>query len=70
MELLSLGEALDGRDLTTFDKCGERKARLHALAVHEDRAGAALAKTTALLRTREMQVLAEAIEQRRARIES
>src|SRR2546422_9944380 len=41
MELLSLGEALDGRDLTTFDKCGERKARLHALAVHEDGAGAA-----------------------------
>jgi hypothetical protein len=44
MELLSLGEALDGRDLTTFDKCGERKARLHALAVHEDSAGAAQVK--------------------------
>ena len=69
MELLALGQAFDGRDLTTFDKSGERKARLHALAVHQHGAGAALAKATALLRAREMQVLAQGIEQRRARIE-
>ena len=69
MELLALSEALDRRDLAPFDEGGERKARLHALAVHQHRAGAALAKATALLRAGEMQVLAQGIEQRGARIE-
>ena len=69
MELLALGEALDGRDLASLHKGGEREARFHALAVHQHRAGAALAEAAALLRAGQMQVLAQGIEQRGARIE-
>jgi hypothetical protein len=69
MELLALGEALDGRDLAPVHEGGEREARLHALAIHQHRARAALAEAAALLRTREAQVLAQGVEQRGARIE-
>ena len=69
VELLALGQAFDGRDLAPFDEGGEREARFHALAVHQHRAGAALAEATAFLRAREMQVLAQRVEQRGARIE-
>src|SRR5437016_856888 len=69
MEFVALRETLDRRDLAAFDERGERQAGLHALAVHADRAGAALPEAAALLRARQMQMLAQRIEQRRARIE-
>ena len=69
MELLALRQALDGRDLAPLDEGGERQAGFHALAVHQHRAGAALAEAAAFLRAGEMQVLAQGIEQRGARIE-
>ena len=49
VELLALGQALDGRDLTSFHESGEREARFHALAVHQHRAGSALAESAAFL---------------------
>ena len=69
MELVALRQALDGRDLAPLHEGSEREARFHALAVHQHRAGAALAEAAALLRAGQMQVLAQRIEQRGARIE-
>ena len=69
MKLLALRQAFDGRDLASLHESGERKARFHALAVHQHRAGAALAEAAAFLRAGEMQVLAQSVEQRGARIE-
>ena len=66
---VALGQALDGRDLAPLHEGGEREARFHALAVHQHRAGAALAEAAAFLRAGEMQVLAQGVEQRGARIE-
>ena len=69
MKLIALRQALDGRDLASFHESGEREARLHALAVHQHRAGAALTEAAAFLRAGQMQVLAKCVEQGRARIE-
>jgi hypothetical protein len=69
MELAALREAFDGRDLAPVHEGGKREARLHALAVHQHRAGAALAETAAFLGARKMQVLAQGVEQGGARIE-
>ena len=66
---LASGEALDRRDLAPLHERREREARLHALAVHQHRAGAALAEAAALLRAGQVQVLAQGIEQRGARVE-
>ena len=49
VELLALGEPLDGRDLASLHESGERKARFHPLAVHQHRAGSALAESAAFL---------------------
>src|SRR5439155_15898620 len=57
------------RDLTPFHERGEREARFHALAVHKNRAGTALAQAAAFLRACEVQVLAQRVEQGGARIE-
>ena len=64
-----LREALDRRDLAALHEGGEREAGFHALAVHQHRAGAALAETAAFLRAGQMQVLAQSVEQRGAWIE-
>ena len=69
MKLIALRQAFDGRDLAPLHERGEREARFHALAVHQHRAGAALAEAAAFLRAGEMQVLAQSVEQRGARIE-
>ncbi len=47
----------------------ERQARIDAPAVDDHRAGAALAVVAALLGAGEMQMLAQRVEQRGARIE-
>ena len=69
MELVPLHQALDRRDLAPLNQGSEREARFDALAVHQHRAGAALPGAAAFLRAREMQMLAQGIEQRGARIE-
>ena len=58
VQFIALGQAFDSRDLASFDESCKRKAGLHALAIHEHRAGATLTKTTAFLRAGQMQVLA------------
>src|SRR5207247_2062320 len=67
MEPLALSQALDGRDLAPVYEGSKREARFHAFAIHQDRAGAALAEATAFLRACQMQVLAQRIEERSAR---
>jgi hypothetical protein len=69
VELVTLRQAFDRRDLSPLDEGSKRKARFHALAIHQDSAYAALPEATALLRPRQMQVFAESIKQRGARIE-
>jgi hypothetical protein len=69
MEPLALSQTFNGRDLAPLHEGGEGETRLHALAIQEDRAGAALAESTAFLRARQFQVLAQSVEQRSARIE-
>jgi hypothetical protein len=49
VELIALGQALNSRDLASFHESGEREARFHALAVHQHRAGSALAESAAFL---------------------
>ena len=69
MELLALRQAFDGRDLAPLDERSKRKARFHALAVHQHRAGTALAEAAAFLGACQMQMLTKGIEQRRTSIE-
>src|SRR5947208_7200605 len=64
MEPLALSQALDGRDLAPVHEGRKRETRFHALAVHQDRASAALAEAAAFLRACQMQVLAQRIEER------
>src|SRR5439155_17661745 len=59
MKLIALCQAFDSRDLASLDEGREGETRFHALAVHHDRAGAALAETTAFLRSGQMEVLAQ-----------
>src|SRR4051795_4916794 len=69
MELIALGQALDGGDLATFHQSGERQTGLYPLTVHQDRAGATLTEPAAFFRAGELQVLAQCIEQCGPRIE-
>src|SRR5438105_12557921 len=69
MKLLALRETFNRFDIPSLDQCGERQARLHALAIQEHRAGAALTEAATLLRAGKVQVLPQSIEERRARIE-
>jgi hypothetical protein len=70
MELFALRQALDRRDLTTLGQSRKPKAGFDALSVHQHGAGPTLAEATALLCTRQAEVLAQGIEQGRARIDS
>ena len=70
MQMIRLADALDGRDLIRRVHHGKRQARVHALAVHMHRAGAALAVIAALLGAGQVQVFAQAIEQRGPRIDA
>ena len=49
VELLAVGQALDRRDLASFHQSGEGETRFHALAVHQHRAGSALAESATFL---------------------
>ena len=69
MQCSGRAEAFDGRDLVALVHRGEAEARVDAAAVDVDGAGAALAVVAAFLRAGEVQMLAQAVEQRGARID-
>ena len=62
MELPALSQAFNGGDLPPVYEGGERETGFHALAVHQNRARAALAQAAAFLRACEVQVLAQRVE--------
>src|SRR5262249_38719700 len=64
MELTILGEALDGGDVRAVRLHGEERARLHRLAIHEDRAGAALARVAADVRSGQPDRLANVVDEK------
>src|SRR5215510_6699496 len=64
-----LGETLDGGDVGALDLPGEDGTRLHRLAVHMHHAGAALRGVAAHMGAGEPQVLAQELDQQRARID-
>ena len=69
MQLVAVRETFDRRDLVAFVRDREAEAGINAPAIHEDGARTALAVIATFLRTGEMQMLAQRIEQRDARIE-
>src|SRR5207249_6471979 len=69
MERIALSQALDRRDRAAVHEGSEPQAGLHPLAIHQRRAGAALAEAAAFLRSCEVKVLAQRVEQRGARVE-
>ena len=63
------GEALDGRDLGAVGLDREQHAALHRLAVEEDRAGAAVAGVAADVRARQVEVVADEVDEQLARLD-
>ncbi len=69
MQLFAVRESFDRRNLVALvDDC-ECKTRIHAATIDQNRARAALAVIASLFGTRQMQSLAQGVEQRRARID-
>ena len=64
----ALGQALNGRDFFALGHHGQREAAVHAAAVDQHRAGAALAVVAAFLRARQVEVFAQRVEQRHPRL--
>src|SRR4029453_7731932 len=69
MQLLALGQPLDGGDLMTLAGNRQRQARQDPSPVHPDRARAAGALVAALLGARQTQLLAERVKQADTRLE-
>ena len=69
VELVALGEALDGRDLGALGGDRQRQARVDGATVAQHRASATLAVIAALPGPGQRQVLAQRIEQRDPRID-
>jgi len=69
MQRIGCADAFDRGDLIAVVHQGERQARVHAPAVHVNRARTALAVIAALFRAGERDGLADAIEQRGARVD-
>jgi hypothetical protein len=70
VQVFWLTDSLNGRDLVTLIHRGEAKTWKHASTIDVDGARAALAVVASLLRSSQMQMFAETIEQRRAPIDS
>ena len=68
MKLAVLGEPLDRGDLRPVTLDGEEVAGLHRLAVHEDRAGAALAGVAADVGAGEPDRLADVVDEQESRL--
>ena len=69
MHLVGRAQAFDGGDAIAFVHHRQREAGIDAPSARDHRAGAALAVIAALLGAGEMQVIAQRIEQRGARVE-
>src|ERR1700751_4818714 len=69
MERAVVLEPLDGVDPLARMHRRERHAGQYAAPIHVHRAGPALAAVTALLRPGQRQLLAQSVEQRRARLD-
>ena len=63
MEAAALGHALDRQDLPAAEVRRQGEAGEHGLAVHEHRAGAALAELAAVLRADQAEILAQYLEE-------
>src|SRR5208282_280714 len=59
----ALGNALDSRDLAAIGLGAEHQARAHDVAVDDDRAGAAIARAAAFLAARQVELVAQYVEQ-------
>ena len=68
VRLVGGADALDGLDRTAVRLDGEHTARVDRAPVHDDRAGAAFAKVTALLRARQVRALAQHVQKRLLRL--
>lgn len=68
IERAHLGKTLDRRDRTAFELDGGGQAGVDGFAVEQHRARAAFALRAAFLRTREVQVLAQDVEQAAVRL--
>src|SRR5215470_5302373 len=64
MEPAGLGKSLDGEDLRVLTLDGERETGQDGPAVHEHRAGPALAELAAVLGPRQVELLAQYLEER------
>jgi hypothetical protein len=63
MKLIATGDALDGQDVGAVMADRQSEARIDPPAVHQDRARAALASVTSLFGSRQVQALAQKVEQ-------
>lgn len=68
VRLVGGADALDGLDRAAVRLDGEHTARVDRAPVHDDRAGAAFAKVTALLRARQVRALAQHVQKRLLRL--
>ncbi len=68
MKIAVGGKPFDGGDVTSLILNGQRQAGIDALAIHKDSAGATRALIAALLGSREAQIVAHEVKQRRADI--
>jgi len=66
---LRRSQPFDGYDLVTFVHDREREAGVDPAAVEQHRAGAALPVVAALLGTRQVEMFAQRVEQRRTRVQ-
>ena len=69
MQFIAVGETFNGRDLVALVGDGQREAGVHAAAVDEDRAGAALPVVTAFFGAGKVQSLPQRIEDRDPRLQ-
>ena len=69
VQLIVIGDALDGRNLSALVLHGERETGVDAFAVRKHGAGAARALIAALLGPCQPDVFAQSVEQRNARLD-
>src|SRR6266849_5034174 len=69
VQLAVLGEPFDRHDVGAVGLDGEHVARLHRLAVHDDRAGAALARVAAHVGPGQPDVLSDVVDEQQARLD-
>src|SRR5690242_3871075 len=67
--MVRIADAFDRDDLVSLVHGGEREARTHASSIDQERACAALTVIAPFLRSGEVQMLAQRVEQRHACVE-